>query len=104
MSNAAAAPMRAFTTDFPILVAGKELYPAGTSIGIRKPNSGELRGLNLMNLAQLDVDSLMVLAPRITMPIIPKEAALDPADLMQYGAEVTDFLLPKAAKPDSPAA
>ncbi|AOH83629.1 phage tail protein [Sphingomonas panacis] len=90
--------MREFTTDFPIMLGGKELVPAGTKVSVRKPGSGELRGLKLTELIQLDVASLEALAPRITMPIIYKGAVLDPSDLMQFGGEVMDFLLPKSAK------
>jgi len=89
---------REFTLDFPIMLAGRVLHPAGTKIAVRKPGSGELRGLSLTDLVQLDVVSLETLAPRITMPVIQKGAVLDPADLMQLGGEVMDFLLPKAAK------
>lgn len=69
-------------------------------VQVRKPNSGELRGLTLMALSQLDYGALETLLPRITMPILHKQdvARLDPADLMQLGGEVMDFLLPKAAK------
>lgn len=71
-----------------------------TTVRVRKPNSGELRGLTLMALSQLDYGALETLLPRITMPILHKAdiARLDPADLMQLGGEVMDFLLPKAAK------
>lgn len=95
---------RTFTNDAPIMLGGKELIPAGTEIKVRKPASGELRGLQLQALFQLDVLQLEMLAPRITTPMIHKGAEMDPADLMQFGAEVLDFLLPKAARPDSPQA
>ncbi len=73
------------------------------TVDLRKPGSGELRGLTLMGLSQLDYAALETLLPRITMPTLTKAdvAALDPADLMQFGIEVVDFLLPKSAKPDS---
>lgn len=95
----APAPLvRSFTNDEPVMFGGNVLIPAGTEIMVRKPGSGELRGLKLTELIQLDVASLETLAPRITTPIIMKGAILDPADLMQFGGEVMDFLLPKAAK------
>ena len=90
--------MRSFTNDEPITFGGKVVIPAGTSIMVRKPGSGEMRGLKLAELIQLDVLSLETLAPRITTPMIQKGAVLDPADLMQFGTEVMDFLLPKSAK------
>jgi len=90
--------MRSFTNDEPIMFGGKVLIPAGTTISVRKPGSGEMRGLKLAELIQLDVLSLETIAPRITSPVIQKGAVLDPADLMQFGTEVMDFLLPKSAK------
>jgi hypothetical protein len=95
---------RSFTTEAPIMLGDKELIAKGTRIHVRKPGSGELRGLQLQSLFQLDVLQLESLAPRITTPMIHKGATMDPADLMQFGAEVLDFLLPQAAKPDFPQA
>jgi hypothetical protein len=94
---------RTFTLDDPITIGGEEKIPAGTVITVRKPGSGELRGLALNNLLQLDVASLETLAPRITSPTIfkPLAAAMAPNDMLQFGTEVVDFLLPKAAKPVS---
>ncbi|WP_294257188.1 phage tail assembly protein [uncultured Sphingomonas sp.] len=95
---------RTFTLDDPIIIGDEEKIPAGTVITVRKPGSGELRGLALNNLLQLDVASLETLAPRITSPTIfkPLAAAMAPNDMLQFGTEVVDFLLPKAAKPVSP--
>lgn len=69
---------------------------------VRKPSSGELRGLSLVDLGQLDVDALHTVLPRITIPTITRQEAqaLEPADLMALGAEVAGFLLPKAKRPD----
>ncbi len=93
-----------FTLDEAITVGGEEKIPAGTTVTVRKPGSGELRGLALQNLLQLDVASLQTLAPRITSPVLLKAFvdAMAPSDLLQFGTEVVDFLLPKAAKPASP--
>jgi len=92
-----------FTLDDDITINGAVQIPAGTVITVRKPGSGELRGLALNNLLQLDVASLETLAPRITSPLIhkPFAAAMAPNDMLQFGTEVVDFLLPKAAKPVS---
>lgn len=96
--------LRKFTLDHPISVADQVVMSAGTEIQVRKPVTGTLRGLKMMDLYNLDVASLEVLAPRITTPVLHKQyvAAMDPSDFMQFGGEVLDFLLPKAAKPDSP--
>jgi len=92
-----------FTLDDDIIINGTVQIDAGTEITVRKPGSGELRGLALNSLLQLDVASLETLAPRITSPLIhkPFAAAMAPNDMLQFGTEVVDFLLPKAAKPVS---
>lgn len=75
-------------------------------VQLRKPRSGELRGLSLVSLGQLEVDEVRKLLPRITTPTltVADVDALDPADLLSLGAEIADFLLPKRAKADSPTA
>ncbi|MEG3089757.1 phage tail assembly protein [Sphingomonas sp. PB4P5] len=87
---------RTVTFDTPI-VRGSETID---SVSVRKPGAGELRGLTLMALSQLDYAALETLLPRITTPVLHKTdiMQLDPADLMQLGGEVMDFLLPRAAK------
>lgn len=93
---ASSTSLRTVTLDVP-LSRGEETI---STVQVRKPNSGELRGLTLIALSQLDYAALETLLPRITAPILHKSdiARLDPADLMQLGGEVMDFLLPKAAK------
>ena len=73
----------------------------------RRPLSGELRGLSLASLLQLDVANLQMLLPRITSPMLTRAEIdqLDPADLVQLGVEVTGFFLTKADRlPLSPTA
>lgn len=96
--NADKPKLAKFTLDYDVMTGTTVLIPAGTEVQVRKPGSGELRGLTLAQLSQLDVDALHKLAPRITTPTIVSNATMDPADLMQFGAEVMDFLLPTAAK------
>lgn len=74
---------------------------------VRKPKSGELRGVSLVALLQMDVVALQTVLPRITIPPItkPEVAALEPSDLLQLGTEVSNFLLPKADRaPEYPTA
>lgn len=78
-----------------------------TAVSLRRPASGELRGLSLTSLLQMEVDTLQKVLPRITTPILtePDVASLDPADLLQLGAKVAGFLVPKDKQPAaSPAA
>lgn len=85
--------------DTPIRRGAQEI----AAVQIRKPNSGELRGLNLVDLGQMHVDSLIKVLPRLTVPAItPIEAAqMNPADLLACGAEVASFLLTKRARQEA---
>lgn len=95
MSNAknTATTPNSITLDTPIKRGDQEV----ASISLRKPNAGELRGLNLTDLLQMDVAALQKVLPRITTPSLTEAdvAAMDPADLMQCGSKVASFLLPK---------
>lgn len=63
------------------------------TIGVRKPKAGELRGLKLVDLMQMDVTALMVVLPRITQPPLSPEqvSGLDLADLTKFGVKVVGF-------------
>lgn len=76
-----------------------------TQISVRKPSSGELRGMSLVDLLNMQVDPLHKLLPRITIPSITEAEAkkLSPADLVQLGTEVALFLAPKAVREEFPA-
>lgn len=69
-----------------------------TEITLRKPTAGELRGVPLLQLMQIDVAALATVLPRITNPTLTVQDvnAMDSADLMQAGLEVCSFLVPKA--------
>lgn len=68
---------------------------------LRKPATGELRGLKLLEVMQLDVNALSVLLPRIAQPTITKADidAMDLADITDIGVEVMGFF----SQPVSPA-
>lgn len=74
------------------------------SVQIREPNAGELRDLKMVDLAQLDSNSLFKLLPRITMPPLMQHEveALKPADFFALATEVASFLLPEGMRPESP--
>ena len=46
-----------------------------TSVTLRKPNSGELRGISLAELLQMKVDALQAVLPRITTSHAKSSAA-----------------------------
>lgn len=81
------------TLDQPIKRGDTEIR----EIILRKPNAGELRGLHLADLLQLDVSALIKLLPRISSPTLTEQdaTAMDPADLLACGTKVASFLLQK---------
>lgn len=88
--------MSTVTLDAPIVSGDVTI----DQVKIRKPQAGELRGLSLSALLNLDYAALENLLPRITIPTLTKAQimAMDPSDFTQLGSEVMDFLLPKGAK------
>ncbi|WP_236202704.1 phage tail assembly protein [Pseudomonas lactis] len=73
------------------------------SITLRKPNSGELRGVSLVELLQMDVGSLIKVLPRISSPSLTavEVAGMDPADLLALSSKISGFLLQKSAMTDA---
>lgn len=74
------------------------------TLQLRKPNTGELRGLTLVDLTQLKTDTVVELLPRITLPSLTKQEAMtmDPADLLQCGVEIADFFLTAGMRAENP--
>lgn len=70
------------------------------SITLRKPKSGELRGVSLADVLQMQTDALITLIPRLSSPSLTAAEVrqMDPADLVQCGGEIAGFLLTKRAK------
>ena len=69
------------------------------SLTLRRPKSGELRGVSLVELTQMDVTAIAKVLPRICDPFLTADdiAKLEAPDLMQIGTEIAIFLLPKSA-------
>lgn len=69
-------------------------------ITLRRPAAGELRGVSLMDLANLDVVALQRVLPRVSQPTLtePDVAAMSPADLLALGAALAGFFERKADK------
>lgn len=84
------------TLDSPV-VRGEQTID---TITLRKPAAGELRGVSLIELMNMDVLALRKVLPRITTPALTEieVGRMDPADLVQCGVAVTGFLLSKSAK------
>lgn len=84
---------KTLTLDTPIKRGEAEIK----EITLSKPNAGALRGASLRSLLDMDVSAIMTVLPRITEPpLLDAEIMrMDPADLLQAGAVVAGFLLPK---------
>jgi hypothetical protein len=85
---------KAITLDEPIKRGDSVI----SEVTIRRPKSGELRGVSLMDLGNLNVAALQTILPRITQPTLTAQevANMDPADLTELGSEVAIFLVKKA--------
>jgi hypothetical protein len=70
-------------------------------ITLRRPGSGELRGLKLADLVQGDVNAVIRLVPRISQPTLLEQevAALDAYDLTRCADEIAVFLQTPPQKP-----
>lgn len=96
MTDPNATTLTTITLEAPLKRGESEI----AEVQLRRPNSGELRGLSLVQLAQMNVDEIRKLLPRITVPPLtaPEVDQLDPADLMEVAGAVGDFLLSKERK------
>lgn len=95
MTDKIAPNEKAVELDTPILRGKTEI----TSVTVRKPQSGALRGTRLQALMDMDVNAMMVVLPRVTSPALTTQEIneMDPADLLSLSVEVVSFLLPKSA-------
>lgn len=98
MTDKAAANEKAVELDTPILRGKTEI----TSVTVRKPQSGALRGTRLQALLDMDVNALITVLPRITTPALTTAEIneMDPADLVSLSVEVVTFLLKKSVLSD----
>ncbi|WP_312272362.1 phage tail assembly protein [Pseudomonas sp.] len=69
-------------------------------ITLRKPKAGELRGISLSDLLNLDAAAIIKVVTRISMPVLTEAEArsMDPADLVEVGGTIGGFLLKKSMK------
>jgi len=93
---------KTISLDTPV-TRGKEKI---TTVTLCKPQSGALRGTRLQALMDMDVNAMMTVIPRISLPALQAHeiAEMDPADLLSLSVEVVTFLLPKSALSDFPTA
>lgn len=65
-----------------------------TELTIRKPLTGDLRGIKLIDFIDLDINSLAKVLPRITTPTIEEHEVfeMDLIDLSDVTKVIADFL------------
>ena len=84
------------TLDYPIKRGDTEVK----QVTLRKPLAGQLRGVKLAELLNLDVGAVQMILPRISTPtLLPHEIAqLDPADLTELATKVAGFFVRKSIR------
>lgn len=70
---------------------------------LRKPLGGDLRGVKLVDVYNMDVTALSLVVPRISEPMIAKAEfmEMDGEDIASICGEVVGFLLTKRQKADA---
>ncbi|MBF0169053.1 MAG: phage tail assembly protein [Alphaproteobacteria bacterium] len=65
-------------------------------LALRRPSSGELRGISIQKLIEMDITTVLVVLPRISMtPLSPQMVnQIDPADLISVGEAISGFFTP----------
>lgn len=98
-ANATGNDVETITLDAPIQ-RGKS---AVSEVTIRKPLSGALRGVGLIDLLNMDAQALQKVLPRVTEPALSESEVrkLDVADLLQLGSRMSIFLLGKRAQDET---
>ncbi|MBB1200570.1 phage tail assembly protein [Enterobacteriaceae bacterium 89] len=70
------------------------------TLSVLKPNAGTLRGVSLAAIAGSEVDALIKVLPRMTLPSLTEQevAALELPDLIALAGKVVGFLSPGSAQ------
>lgn len=91
---------RTVTLTTPIPYGDKTL----DTLTMRRPNAGDLRGLKLSRLEEVDTDTVLTLVPRIASPhvVAAQLDALTPYDTLMLATEVVGFFAPPAPCPTPP--
>lgn len=80
----------------PIKRAGGDIE----EVKVMKPEPGDMRGLSLKAIWDMDAIAIMTLLPRVTSPtlVAHEVQAMDIVDIMECGGAVVGFLLPKGVR------
>ena len=75
-------------------------------IKLRRPGAGEMRGLAMLSLLQMDMGAVQTILPRISDPPIYAAdiAGMDVSDLFALAGEVANFLLTRKSETGFPQA
>ena len=70
---------------------------------IRKPKTGALRGLALADLMKLEVNTLIKVIPRVSVPAVTEQeiAELDPSDFINVSTAVVGFFTNDKARKEA---
>jgi hypothetical protein len=70
-----------------------------TEVTLLKPTAGTLRGVSLAAVANSDIDALIKVLPRMTLPSLTEQeiAALELPDMLSFAGKVVGFLSPTSA-------
>lgn len=71
-----------------------------TEITLIKPTAGTLRGVSLAAVAGSEVDALIKVLPRMTVPMLTEQevTAMELPDLVALAGQVVGFLSPSSAR------
>lgn len=74
-------------------------------VTLRRPRPGALRGTNLADLLQMNVDAVAKVIPRISEPTVTEQEVLameDAGDFTELATALSGFLLPTRLRADFP--
>ncbi|MEL0580127.1 phage tail assembly protein [Pectobacterium punjabense] len=76
------------------------------TITLIKPTTGTLRGVSLAAVANSDVDAMIKVLPRMTVPALTETeiTRMELPDMIAIAGKVIGFLTPKSQQGTSPAA
>lgn len=76
------------------------------TVTLIKPNTGNLRGVSLAAVANSDVDAMIKVLPRVTVPALtePEITRMELLDMIAIAGKVIGFLTPKSPQATSPEA
>lgn len=96
-------PTTAKETEASAGIAPAVTLASGRVVALRAPTAGELRGIKLLDVLQLDAGAHALLLPRISDLSAMEFYQLGPADLMALMSEAVAFFAPATAPAFPPA-